>query len=103
MPTDFYDSEPSGQSPAPSNADHDAGAKPESEGVVTALVPTNICPDQMKAGDELHLRVKRVLDDQYEVYYEPKDEEGSEEEPAQEQPATPMMAGGGNPGGDMYE
>ena len=59
----------------------------------TALLPKNICPG-MNPGDELVLKVLRVLDGQYEVSYspEPKDEE---EPPAEESKAAPPMPGRG--------
>lgn len=73
----------------------DQGGQPEKsdESGETALLPKNICPG-MKPGDELVLKVLRVLDDQYEVKYQPEPKD--EEEPPAEEPktASPMPGRG---------
>jgi hypothetical protein len=45
----------------------------------TYLVPSAICPG-MKAGEEMVVKINRVMDDQYEISYAPKEEGGDEKE-----------------------
>jgi hypothetical protein len=58
------------------------------------LVPKDICPDEMKPGDEFTVKVEEVLEDQYSLSYLP--------EPKQEEEAKPEMPMAGPPkGGGM--
>ena len=68
----YSDSEPSTQDRmAP---EHEAGMEDEGEhkdSGKTALINSDICPD-MKPGDEMVLRIERVMDGQYECSYSPE-------------------------------
>lgn len=82
MPQDYFDDgeTPTAQSDAPAPAD-DSQSK-------SALVPKELCPG-MKPGDMIELKIKRVLDNQYEVEYTGADE--NESEPTSETPAEAPM------------
>ncbi len=67
-------------------------AKPkEDEGGETALVPKSLCPG-MEPGEEMVVKIKRVLDDQYEVEYAP--EPDKEKAPAPDEAPAPKSGDG---------
>ncbi len=68
---------------APGGADEQDGEEQ------TALLPKSICPD-MKPGEELVLRIDKVLDAEYQVSYAPK------------RKGAGMDEGADNPGG-LYD
>jgi len=77
MPMDEnYSDEGGGQAQMPKGEDmsnEDRAAATEGK---TALIDSDICPG-MKPGDEMVVKIRRVMDKQYEVEYspEPKDKE----------------------------
>jgi hypothetical protein len=64
-------------------SDETEGAKGEGQ---TALVPESLCPG-MKPGEEMVVRIKSVMDGQYEVEYSPEPDKKEEAPP--EAPAKP--------------
>jgi hypothetical protein len=64
----------------------------EDEGGETALIPKSLCPG-MKPGDEVTLKIERVLEDQYEASYTPKGGEEESEPAAEMPPQDEEMAG----------
>ncbi len=82
MESDLHDQDPREGGDAKAGAD---------EGVEeqTALLPKSICPD-MHPGEELVLRIDKVLDAEYQVSYAPKKKGVSEDD------------GADNPGG-LYD
>lgn len=57
----------------------------------TALVPSSLCPG-MKAGDEMVVKIDRVLENQYEVSYAPEKGKGEAPPPAAEPAGDGGMA-----------
>jgi hypothetical protein len=89
----MYSDGPEDAAPTPAKPDAAPDDKQEGEGQ-TALVPMALCPS-MKPGDEMVVKIDKVLDDQYQISYspEPKKEEAGEGEMP---PEKPMMSGGGD-------
>jgi len=78
MPEDYYNDGPeetsaSAHKPMMGHKEGESEDSPEQ----TAVINSSICPG-MKPGDELVLKIDRVLENEYEVSYAPpaKDEEG---------------------------
>src|SRR5262245_6620319 len=66
----------------------------------TTLVPKSICPGmEFKPGEEMVLRVKRVLEDSYEMEYAPKESKEPESEP---ESAAPKGEGDAEMSSMMY-
>lgn len=73
---DYYDeSEPSTAQGAPSA---DAARPKESAAAQSTLIPKSMCPG-MKPGDEVSLRIDKVLEEEYQVSYTKQPEEEAEE------------------------
>lgn len=86
MPDNYYSDEP-----MPDSSPGEESAAPEEKGSgKTYLINSEVCPG-MKPGDEMVVKIERVLDGEYEVSYAP--EKGEEEEAGGSEPA--MMEGGG--------
>lgn len=64
------------------------------EGGETALVPTSLCPG-MKPGEEMVVKINRVVGDQYEVSYAPEKKGEGEEGAGGEGGAPPAEMPGG--------
>ena len=91
MPEETNDYYGDGEQPASNEAPPSDNKSADETDSKTALLPLDICPDAMKPGDELTLKVVRVHDDQYEVEYssEPKGEsEELKPEPMAEAPTA---------------
>lgn len=70
MPQDYYSDGNSEDSATPMQS-QDAGESPESDNMEqTATIPKSLCPG-MKAGEEVVLRIDKVLEDEYLVSYAP--------------------------------
>lgn len=104
MPEDYYGEADMGGDVAPQQkpkAGGDKGEESEKDsGTKTALINSDICPG-MKPGEEMVVKIERVLDSgEYEVSYAPEPEK-KEEKPeegggeAQMAGAAPEGAGGG--------
>lgn len=98
---DYYQDAPESEPSSPSRA------KPEGEEKQTTnkrgLINSDICPG-LEAGDELELRVIKVMENEYEVEYEGDMndyDEGEGEEKSKPAAAAPEAPSGG--GGGMYE
>lgn len=100
------DDMPANGNPAPAAGENlyddsaDANSAPaadskEDEGGETALVPKSLCPG-MRPGDELVLKIDKVLEDQYQVSYKPKggnsEESGESEMPKGDAEMQDMMS-----------
>lgn len=63
----------------------------------TTIVPKSICPGmEFKVGEEMVLRVKRILDTDYEMEYAPEPKHDDATEPPHDEAAE-----GGEGGGEM--
>lgn len=83
----FSDAEsaPAAETPT-EEKDEDAGQ--------TAIVPQSLCPG-MKVGDEMKVRIERVLENDYEISY-------PEQKPEQAE-APAAVGGGGGSESELYE
>lgn len=78
--------------PGPDTAPKENPDKDEMEGQ-TALIPKSLCPG-MEVGDEVKLKVVGVHEDELEVAYEGKGEEGKSESESEPEPKPmPMRSG----------
>jgi hypothetical protein len=83
--------------PAEDSAKPEGEGEPKPEGEEgesgqTALVPESLCPG-MSAGDEIVVKIKSVLDGQYELSYSPEPKAKAPEKPsAPEKQGDPEMA-----------
>jgi len=94
MPEDYYgggeESGADAHSPEQDNPEKDSGK--------TFLINSEVCPG-MKAGDEMIVKIERVLEGEYEVSYAP--EKGKEESEPEPEPSMTEPQGGGMSG--MFE
>jgi hypothetical protein len=89
MPDDDYYDRDAASPPAREHEEGRMGEHEEKSEGKTALINSDICPD-MKPGDEMVVKIERVMDGQYEVSYAPEPEHedmehgerGMEEKPA---------------------
>ena len=91
MDENYYDD--GGSDPMP---DKPAEESPEKDSSKTFLVNSEICPG-MKAGDEMVVKIERVMDGEYEVSYAPEKAHDESMEP------EPSMMGGGGESDGMFE
>lgn len=82
MAADLYGDEAApADNQAPAEETKDTGTK-------TALIDSEICPG-MQPGDEMVVKIEKVMDKQYLVSYAPEPGKGEEEEPASEPAPEP--------------
>lgn len=102
MAEDYYgDDSPQAEAPASGGPAENKPEDDQGDGGKTFLLPSEICPG-MKVGDEFPVKVEKVLEDQYEVSYNPASEDKGEPESGGEAPVpseAPAMSGAGS----MYE
>ncbi len=81
---DLYDEDMHDQDPRSPDAD-----KHEEMPEQTALLPKSICPD-MQPGEELVLKIDKVMDKEYVVSYSPKEKSEPEPDGGAEQPTNDL-------------
>lgn len=105
MADDYYDN-PSETTAKPAAEPKGETPGEEKSSGKTYLINKEVCPG-MKPGEEMVVKIERVLDNEYEVSYapEPEKEEAAEEPGSEGPPIQPPPgagpAGGGGGGGEM--
>jgi hypothetical protein len=103
MPADnenLYGEDAPPQASAPNSEPKPDDEKGDSE-YKSVLIPKDFCGNEMKPGDTFQARVEQVLEDQYEVCYEPEDK--PQEETPDQPPAAPASPQGGGMSSGLYE
>lgn len=79
MPEDYFGDEAApSEAPAATATDTETETEEKDQSTKTAVIDSSICPG-MEAGDEMVLKIDKVMDGEYVVSYAPEPEEPEEE------------------------